>query len=100
MIPDMINITEAKLHDSKGMHRRIFDKGTIIVEDKGYFDFELMKLRIDNDNEFVTRIKDNTSYKVIKERDLPEDTDQHILCDQQIMLTGTAAVKAGKRLTH
>ncbi|MGI8600183.1 MAG: IS4 family transposase [Chitinophagaceae bacterium] len=95
MIPDMINITEAKLHDSKGMHRRLFDKGTIIVEDKGYFDFELMKLRIDNDNEFVTRIKDNTSYEVIKERDLPDDTDQHILCDEEIMLTGTAAAKAG-----
>ncbi len=33
-----------------------------------------MKLRIDNDNEFVTRIKDNTSYEVLKERDLPNDT--------------------------
>lgn len=61
MIPDMINITEAKLDDSKGINRRIFDKGTIIAEDKGYFDLELMKLRINNDDEFVTRIKDNIS---------------------------------------
>ena len=95
MLPDMINITDAKTHDSKGLLQRVFDKGTIIVEDRGYFDFSLMRLRIENDNDFVTRIKDNTSYQVLNERHLPEGTDQHILLDEEIMLTGTAAINAG-----
>lgn len=95
MIPDMVNITEALVHDSKGMDRRIFEEGTIVVEDKGYFDFSLMKLRIDNNNDFVTRIKDNTCYEVICERPLPEGADQHILCDQEIMLSGKKAAQSG-----
>ena len=71
MIPEMINITEAKIHDRKGIRDFVFDKGTIIVEDRGYFDFSLFKARIDNSNYFVTRIKGNTSYEIIEEIDLP-----------------------------
>src|SRR4030042_1729321 len=52
MIPDMVNITEAKVHDRKGAKDFIFDKGTIIVDDRGYFDFSLFKARIDNENYF------------------------------------------------
>jgi len=42
MIPDIINITEAKLHDSKGLSKMVFPKDTIIVEDRAYFDFQLI----------------------------------------------------------
>jgi hypothetical protein len=42
-LPDYLNITEAKIHDSKGLENQVFDKGTIIVEDRAYFDFELIK---------------------------------------------------------
>ena len=94
MIPDLINITDAQTHDSKGLGQRVFEKGTIIVEDRAYFDFSLMKLRIKNDNDFVTRIKVNTCYQVIAERDLPEGIDEHILCDQEIVLTGKTAQKS------
>lgn len=46
-------------------------------------------------NEFVTRIKENTVYKVVQELELPEDTDQHILIDEIINLTGSKAKEAG-----
>jgi len=95
MIPDMINITEAKVHDSKGHPQQVFAAETIIVEDKGYFDFSLMKSRIENDNHFVTRIKDNTAYEVISERCLPDNQHEHILCDEEIMLTGNKATETG-----
>jgi hypothetical protein len=62
-LPDVINITEAKTHDNKGMENNVFEKGTIIVEDRGYFDFSLMLRRILANNIFVTRIKDNTIYQ-------------------------------------
>lgn len=95
MIPDVINITPAAVHDSKGFTQRIYEAGTIIVEDKGYYDFALFKARTEADNYFVTRTKDNMLYEVVKEREQPDDKELNILCDQQILLTGTQAVKSG-----
>lgn len=94
-IPDMINITEASVHDSKGFSQQVFKKGTIIVEDRGYFDFALMLERIKAGNIFVTRIKDNTVYETIEELELPEDADYHILKDELIRLTGKKAIDTG-----
>ncbi len=42
MIPDVVNISQAKVHDCYGLAQLIFPKGTVIVEDRGYVDFELM----------------------------------------------------------
>lgn len=105
MIPDMINIGEAKTHDSKGLSRMVFPKDTIIVEDRAYFDFSLMLQRIAAQNTFVTRIKSNTQYKTLTEKDQPDDSEQDILKDEVIMLTGDKAIKEGMdnvklRLVH
>ncbi|REL33836.1 IS4 family transposase [Rhodohalobacter sp. SW132] len=69
--------------------------GTIVVDDRGYFDFGLLATRIEDENYFVTRMKSNTVYESIGECDLPEEEDQHILKDERIYLTGTAAIEAG-----
>ncbi len=94
-LPDLVNITEAKIHDSKGLMTLVFKKGTIIVEDRAYFDFELMKLRQDAGNVFVTRIKQNTVYKTLCEIDLPQEKDQDILKDEIIQLTSAKAIEKG-----
>ncbi len=65
MLPDLINITEATVHDKRGYPQTVVAPGTIIVEDKVYFDFSLMMQRIHADNVFVTRIKNNTVYESI-----------------------------------
>jgi len=94
-LPDYINITEAKTHDSKGLASQIFPKGTIVVEDRAYFDFELFKSRNDAKNIFVTRIKSNILYESVEELDLPDDRDQNILKDELIKFTSKEAKKAG-----
>lgn len=94
-IPDMVNITEAAIHDSKGFEQQVFRKDTIIVDDRAYFDFSLMLARIKAKNVFVTRIKENTMYKSVKELELPENEDQNILRDELIELTGIKAVGTG-----
>ena len=94
-LPDYINVTDAKLHDSKGLVSQIFPKGTIVVEDRAYFDFELFKKRIDAKNIFVTRLKSNILYESIEELDLPDDRDQNILKDELIKFTSKDAFKAG-----
>jgi hypothetical protein len=94
-LPDYINITEAKVHDSKGLASQIFPKGTIVVEDRAYFDFELFKSRNDAKNIFVTRLKSNILYESVEELDLPDQIDQNILKDELIKFTSKDAKKAG-----
>jgi hypothetical protein len=95
MLPEVVNISEAKVHDRYGLKQLIFPKDTIIVEDRAYFDFTLMLNRIKAENVFVTRIKGNTKYETIKELDLPNNIDQNILKDEIIQLTSSTAIKTG-----
>jgi hypothetical protein len=95
MIPEVVNITEAKVHDRYGLKQLIYPKDTIIVEDRGYFDFTLMLDRIKAKNVFVTRIKTNTKYATIEELELPDGTDQNILKDEIIILNSNKAKKVG-----
>lgn len=95
MIPEIVNISEAKVHDSRGFEQLVFPEGTIIVEDRAYFDFLLMVNRIKANNVFVTRIKSNTTYETIEELELPEGVDQNILKDEIIKLTSNKAVETG-----
>ena len=95
MIPEVVNISEAKIHDRYGFEQLIFPKDTIIVEDRAYFDYELMHNRIRAGNVFVTRIKSNTKYETIEEYDLPDNIDQNILKDEIICLSSDKAVKTG-----
>jgi hypothetical protein len=92
-IPGLINITEAKTHDSKGLGQNVFPKNTIIVEDRAYFNFALMLNRIFAQNIFVTRIKTNTDYIIIKELELPIDKDQDILKEEIITLSAKKAIE-------
>jgi len=94
MIPDIVNITPAKVHDRYGI-QLIFPKSTIIVEDRAYFDFDLMLQRVNAENVFVTRIKSNTKFEVLRELDLPEEKDQDISVDQIIKLNSKQAIEKG-----
>jgi hypothetical protein len=105
LVPEVVNITEASLHDSKGFEHLIFAPKTVIVEDRAYYNFQLMKSRINADNTFVTRIKNNTLYTVVEELDLPEGQDEHILKDEIILLCSDKAKESGMdscklRLVH
>jgi IS4 transposase len=91
MVPDIINISEAKVSDRRGVDDFRYPKDTIIVDDRGYFDCKLFKQRVDDQNWFVCRIKDNTLYEVVEERELPDGEDQHVLLDEEIRLTGKPA---------
>jgi len=90
-LPDIVNISEAKKSDRRGADNFRYPKDTIVVDDRGYFDCKLFKIRIEDHNWFVTCLKDNILYESIKEIDLPQDTDFHILKDEIIHLTGKSA---------
>ena len=95
MIPDIVNISEAKISDRRGVDDFRYEKDTIVVDDRGYFDTKLFKIRIEDGNYLVTRIKDNILYESVREYDLPNDKDENILKDEIIRLTGKAAIENG-----
>ena len=99
-IPDLVNITPAKTHDRYGIGQLIFPKGTIVIEDRAYFDFTLMLHRIQAENIFVTRIKTNTLYQTVQELDLPEKKDEDVIKDEIIVLTSNKAVEIGISEEH
>lgn len=93
MVPEFVNISEAKLSDRRGVDDFRYPKDTIVVDDRGYFDCKLFRTRIDDGNWFVTRLKDNILYKSVRELDLPDGKDEHIMKDEIIHLTGKSAVE-------
>jgi len=95
MIPDIINISQAKEPDGYDLSELIFPKNTIIVENRAYFDFTLMLSRIKAKNIFVTRIKGNTVYTTIAEIDLPNEEDEYILKGEIIILDSKKAQEIG-----
>jgi hypothetical protein len=95
MVPEIINITPAKLSDRRGVDDFRYPKDTIVVDDRGYFDCKLFKIRIEDENHFVTRLKDNILYESVRENELPENKDFHVLKDEIIHLRGISAKGIG-----
>ena len=86
LLPETVNITGAKTSDRRGVNEFRYPKDTIIVDDRGYYDFKLFQQRILDKNFFVNRMKSITVFESVEELDLPEDKDHEI-----IQLTGKAA---------
>lgn len=95
LLPEMVNITEAKVSDRRGVDDFRYPRDTIIVDDRGYYDFKLFYQRIKDKNHFVNKMKINTLFESIEEIELPDDKDHEILKDEIILLSGKAAVDAG-----
>ncbi|MDO5509835.1 MAG: hypothetical protein Q4F57_04005 [Weeksellaceae bacterium] len=75
------------------------------MENRGYFIFGLLMIRIISHNILVTRSKLNTLYYNLEEKELPKDRDHDILRDEIIMLSSTKAMakninKRNLRLAH
>ena len=90
-MPVFINITEAKVHDSKMSGLLKPSRGSIIAMDRGYYDVKLFNAWNSIGVYFVTRMKGNIVYEITDDRGAPEKTN--VLSDHEIMLTGTEAQK-------
>ena len=94
-MPSYILITKAKRHDRTVARRFSLNRGSIVAFDKAYNDYKLFGQWTDNGVYFVTRLKENAVYKVVAEREIPQN--RSILSDQIIQLTG---VKAEEKCPH
>ncbi len=87
-LPSYVNITNGKTADNKGAYDIPLLKGSVIVADRFYNDFSLLKVWDSKGVYFVIRHKDNLKYSTIKENRLPDNRHQNVLKDEIIQLTG------------
>lgn len=90
-MPAFINITEAKVHDSKMSCLLNPPRGSIIAMDRGYYDVRLFSAWNSSGVYFVTRMKNNIVYTITDDRGAPEKTN--VISDHAIKLTGQKAQK-------
>ena len=91
--PSYALVTEANCADITIARTLALAKGSMVVMDRGYVDYELFgRWTRDEGVWFVTRMKTNMTYEVIESRELPP-SKPHLLSDQLIRLTSKTAQK-------
>jgi len=90
-LPEFVTVTEGKDHDVTVGRTLKFPKGSIIAVGKGYNDYSWYNQLTIKEIFFVTRIKSNAKYRVIKRNTVLKD--KGITSDQTIEFTGTHTSK-------
>jgi hypothetical protein len=65
-LPEFVTVTEGSKHEVNIGKLMDFPKGSIVVMDRGYTDFTWYKALTDKGIYFVTRLKKNANYRVVK----------------------------------
>ncbi|MBS3821506.1 MAG: IS4 family transposase [Phycisphaerae bacterium] len=87
-LPSYVCITEARKADVKIAQLLDLTAGSIVAMDRAYNDFALFERWTARGVFFVTRLKSNTVFEVVEEREPPQN--RNIVLDQVIRLTGDA----------
>jgi len=96
-VPCMIRYSAAAANDSQYLKEIQLPKGSIIVFDRGYYDFTAFN-RFTNDNiTWVTRRRKLFTYEVLKQYTIT-DNDGSIISDEQIQLGWRSGIKGIARL--
>ena len=90
-LPEFVSITEGSCHDVNMGKLLQFPKGSIIAMDRGYNDYGWYKELTDKGIFFVTRLKSNAKYRVVKRAKVNKETG--LTCDQTIEFTGQQTSK-------
>ncbi len=88
-LPSFAVMTEGKVADVKVVPQFHFVPGTIVIDDRGYTDYDLFGQWTTPKVYFVTRMKDNALYEVVGEKKVPQN--RHVLKDELIELRGIGA---------
>jgi hypothetical protein len=87
-LPSFAVITNGKTSDIKTARRLRFERGTVVVMDRGYIDYEWFVQLTHQGVYFVTRLKDNASFDVVEDLTVPANSN--ILKDQIIFFHNQA----------
>lgn len=87
-LPSFAVITTGKMSDIKVARRLRFERGTVVVMDRGYIDYRWFVELSGQSVYFVTRLRDNASFSVVETRAVPPGIN--ILKDQIIFFHNQA----------
>ena len=90
-LPEFVTISEGRCADITVGRTLNFPKGSIVAMDRGYIDYGWFKQLNDNGIYFVTRLKSNARYRVIKRHKVNKQSG--ITSDQVIEFTGAQISK-------
>lgn len=83
-VPCLVRFSNAATHDHTFLKELDLKKGSFVVFDKAYNDYQQYSDWTQNDIYFVTRQKDNAVYKSLAEFDLEDRTSDNVLKDEVI----------------
>ena len=92
-LPCYAVITPAKKHEIHVARPMVFPSGSVVVVDRGYVDYDWLYNLDSCGVHFVTRLKKNADIAVV-ETFLTNTRQEHILSDEDIVLTGFYPSKA------
>jgi putative transposase len=92
-LPSFAAVTVGKTSDVEIGRTINFTKGSIVVIDKGYVDYEWFKNLTNQGVFFVTRLRNNALWRITKRQKVNRATG--VTSDQHIVLTGVKATKMG-----
>jgi putative transposase len=84
---EYVTVDNATLNDVTVAQNLPLNTDRIYVFDKGYCDYNWWKAIADKGSTFVTRLKKNAAYKVVKSNELTDEDKEFILKDQVITLS-------------
>jgi putative transposase len=84
---EYVEVDNANCNDITIAQKIALEENRIYVFDKGYCDYNWWKSIADNGSIFVTRLKKNASYKVLKNYEILDEDKGFILKDQLITLS-------------
>ena len=90
MMPDYVHITAGCKHDLVVKRLLNIAEGTIVVFDRGYNDHGFYDKLTYRGVKYVTRMRSNTLYEVIENKNIPYSIKHIILSDQIIRITGSS----------
>ena len=83
-LPEAMVITTGSYSELTIARRQPYQRGTILVMDRGFLDFRWFRRLDENGVFFVTRMKTDTRYAIVRELEVSNDK---VISDQQIRLT-------------
>jgi IS5 family transposase len=82
-LPSYAVITEGKVHEIQVARKLKLQRGTMLVFDRGYSDYDWFQRLTEEGVHFVTRLKDNAAYLVVERR---ARSGEEVLADEIIVL--------------
>jgi hypothetical protein len=86
--PYRATLTEGNASETRQLRQNL-EPGRLYVDDRGYFDYDLMADTLAANSSFVTRVKDNIACEVVRENPVAEDAARQGVVSDQIVRVGS-----------